>query len=81
MGGMAQRVYGTGYGDGINDGWMKGLIDTKVPIGKDFSGNTSDFFVRESSGGRFVGRIVKDLLRIQNFNSVQMVFYLLQKME
>ena len=63
MGGMAQTEYGTGYGDGINDGWMKGLIDTKVPIGKPFSGNTADFFVRESSGGRFVGRIVKDLLR------------------
>ncbi len=64
MGGMAQTVYGTAYGDGINDGWMKGLIDTKVPIGKPFSGNTADFFVRESSGGRFVGRIVKDLLRL-----------------
>ena len=67
MGGMAQTEYGTGYGDGINDGWMKGLIDTKVPIGKPFSGNTADFFVRESSGGRFVGRIVKDLLRLSKW--------------
>ena len=31
MGGMAQTVYGTAYGDGINDGWMKGLIDDSVP--------------------------------------------------
>ena len=47
MGGMAQRVYGTAYGDGINDGWMKGLIDTKVPIGKPFSGNTADFLLEK----------------------------------
>ena len=67
MDGMAQTEYGTAYGDGINDGWMKGLIDTKVPIGKPFSGNTADFFVRESSGGRFVGRIVKDLLRLSKW--------------
>ena len=28
---MANTVYGTGYADGINNGWMKGLIDSKVP--------------------------------------------------
>ena len=67
MSGMAQTIYGTGYGDGINDGWMKGLIDTSVPIGKDFSGNSADFFIRESSGGRFLGRIAKDLIRMSKW--------------
>ena len=67
MSGMAQTVYGTGYGDGINDGWMKGLIDTSVPIGKEFSGNSADFFIRESSGGRFLGRIAKDLVRMSKW--------------
>ena len=67
MDGMAQTEYGTGYGDGINDGWMKGLIDNSVPVGRSFSGNTADFFVRESSGGRFVGRIAKDLLRLSKW--------------
>ena len=40
---------------------------SSVPLGESFSGNTPDFFVRESSGGRFVGRIVKDLLRYSKF--------------
>jgi len=65
--GMAQTQYATGYGDGINDGWMKGLISKSVPLGESFSGNTADFFVRESSGGRFLGRIGKDLLRYSKF--------------
>ena len=64
---MAQTKYATGYGDGINDGWMEGLISKSVPLGKSFSGNTADFFVRESSGGRFLGRIAKDLLRYSKF--------------
>ena len=64
MDGMAQTEYGTGYGDGINNGWMKGLIDSSVPLGKSFSGTTSDIFIRESSGGRFLGRIAKDLIRM-----------------
>ena len=63
MDGMAQTEYGTGYADGINNGWMKGLIDSKVP-NKEYAGHTSDFFVRESSQGRFVGRILKDLERM-----------------
>jgi hypothetical protein len=67
MTGMAQTQYATGYGDGINDGWMKGLISSSVPLGESFSGNTADFFVRESSGGRFLGRIGKDLLRYSKF--------------
>ena len=34
-------------------------------LGRDFSGtNSPDFFVRESSGGRFLGRIAKDLIRM-----------------
>ena len=64
MGGMAQTEYGVGYGDGINNGWMKGLIDTKIEDTRSYSGHSSDFFIRESGGGRFLGRIVKDLSRL-----------------
>ena len=31
MTGMAQTQYATGYGDGIKDGRMKGLISSSVP--------------------------------------------------
>ena len=52
MGGMAQTEYGVGYGDGINNGWMKGLIDTKIEDTEVIL-HSSDFFIRESGGGRF----------------------------
>ena len=64
MGGMAQTEYGTAYGDGINNGWMKGLIDTSIKDKRDYSGHSADFFIRESGGQRFLGRIAKDLQRI-----------------
>ena len=64
MGGMAQTPYSVGYGDGINNGWMKGLIDTSIKDTRDYSGHSADFFIRESGGGRFLGRIVKDLSRL-----------------
>ena len=64
MGGMAQTPYSVGYGDGINNGWMKGLIDTSIKKERDYSGHSADFFIRESGGGRFLGRIVKDLSRL-----------------
>ena len=57
-----------GYSDGVSteskQGSMYGsfgLIDKKITEVN--AGLTPDFFVRESGGGRFIGRIVKDLDR------------------
>ena len=57
-----------GYSDGVSNGakfgsmyGSFGLIDKKIDEVK--AGLTPDFFIRESGGGRFLGRIVKDLER------------------
>jgi len=67
MGGMAQTPYSNAYGDGINNGWMKGLIDTSIEDKRDYSGHSADFFIRESGNMRFLDRIGKDLKRNAQF--------------